>query len=607
MKVKGIVRAGVACGLAATCAATELPAETVWPSVGTFYDNGVPLPSDELERILSENAAVLGFKAGASSFGSIVNCQGADTRIIEYDSPGSSLEEGSCRVEGSSLCVKSQNATDEECFEVRRLPGWRLLFFEIGSQIDEDLSDEEISQYRDQAVSALGLAPLDLEALAVAEGEIDIGPFSINLPEGLELALSDASGFPLGFSFGAMFSGIGLTVEQAGWPDFYSIPSRDHVSDETTLEQAVRALSAWEEGYRNRDLGGGWMGTEYRLDAYEAVEVPTSNGACMRIHEIISVANTTGGFTVRPATSWYTRQICISPAVGMMAMVSMAWHDPPEEVPVDAVKAEAEAILNTIQLGWREDRDAGARDLPGLKLGVLGRFHFKRMIEEKRFDQALALGTRLREESPQDPDLAREVAEVHFHLARAASAEDRVEEAIAHYSQAIDIRNGDYPAALNNRALLYAKKGRIDMALSDIDRAIGGDEGDSLYHANRCLFRRLNGQLERALEDCERAVALGPPGNRENRLWVYLQRGLVRRMLGNMDGAVADINLSLENARSRGIKRIQELMKAASLYDGAIDGELNPELQAALEICIRNDECFEQASKQMGDIVEFLD
>ena len=55
------------------------------------------------------------------------------------------------------------------------------------------------------------------------------------------------------------------------------------------------------------------------------------------------------------------------------------------------------------------------------------------------------------------------------------------------------------------------------------------------------------------------------------------------------------------------MRRVQEMMTAAGLYAGRIDGRVNAQLDAAVEACIRDDTCFEAASRQISDIVEFME
>jgi photosystem II stability/assembly factor-like uncharacterized protein/Flp pilus assembly protein TadD len=242
----------------------------------------------------------------------------------------------------------------------------------------------------------------------------------------------------------------------------------------------------------------------------------------------------------------------------------------------------------------------------GLEPGVASIFELRRLIIAEEFDRALGLSAALRTGHPGDADVLREVSQLHYKIAAAASNEGMTQKAIKNYSRAIEMRDGDYPSARNNRAILYAKQGEFEAALADINAAIAISPEGSLYVANRCLIHRLQGNLPKALADCEAAVSLGLPLSRENRSWVLLQRGLIRRMTGNVDGAVDDFQASVSNAKSDTIEYIQKLLQGAGLYSGPTDGLTNDELDVAIEDCVRNDTCFDQASEQMTEVVDFM-
>jgi hypothetical protein len=115
------------------------------------------------------------------------------------------------------------------------------------------------------------------------------------------------------------------------------------------------------------------------------------------------------------------------------------------------------------------------------------------------------------------------------------------------------------------------------------------------------------GDLQRALGECDAAVAGILPPDPENRAWVFLQRGLTLRTSGDAEGAVEDFLKSMDNAKTSTIERIQAMMSAAGLYSGPIDGQTSDALDAAIKGCVLNDACFEQASAQMSDLIEFME
>ncbi len=228
------------------------------------------------------------------------------------------------------------------------------------------------------------------------------------------------------------------------------------------------------------------------------------------------------------------------------------------------------------------------------------------LTAEGEHESAVTQGRKLLSFYPDNVAVKYAVAEAIFQLARKETADDNLNGAIESYSEAIDLKNGSFPAALNNRALLLAKRDDTFRALLDIRRAIDLEPDVSLYHANLCLFLRLRGQNDSALTSCEMAFEVGLPEDQGNRSWVYLQRGTVRRILGDLDGASADFRGSVQLERSEIIRKVQELMTAAGFYSETIDGQINDALLQAVETCIRLDACYEQAVGQMDRLVDFF-
>lgn len=229
------------------------------------------------------------------------------------------------------------------------------------------------------------------------------------------------------------------------------------------------------------------------------------------------------------------------------------------------------------------------------------------LLREGQFQAALDLAARLRQKAPGNAELKRLEARAHYRLALEARADGRSDEALAHYGSAIEISDGAHAHALNGRALTYAARGDLDLAFRDINAALSVAPDNSLFLANRCTFHRLAGRLERALEDCDRALSVDLPSNRPNRSWVFLQRGLVLRMSGALEASIPDFRETIAYAKADTVRRVQEMMTAAGLYAGRIDGRVNAQLDAAVEACIRDDTCFEAASRQISDIVEFME
>ena len=353
MQFRSVLHASLMLCVALIAPLSGVWAQGNWPTVETFHREGLSLPQDELERLLAENASVIGFELGAGSFGSIFRCNGSFATIIQYDSPFSSIKSGECRLEDSTVCIRSSGAANEECFLMGRIPGFDLLFADFAPTDVTTTSEEHIAERRDHAAVAVGLVALDVYDLAAAAGAIDVGAVSISIPPRYQFTLSNASGFPLTFSFEGRteFAGVALTLEQIGWPDSYSLPSPNRATLPEAMSQASDHLVRWEERFKSRDLGGGGTGARYERAAYRSMFTEQENGPCVRIHEIISIAEMPEGIRVSPARSIYSRQLCISISDGAMVMVNLAFHDPLEDLSAEDAEAEARAILDTLQLG----------------------------------------------------------------------------------------------------------------------------------------------------------------------------------------------------------------------------------------------------------------
>ena len=219
-----------------------------------------------------------------------------------------------------------------------------------------------------------------------------------------------------------------------------------------------------------------------------------------------------------------------------------------------------------------------------------------------QYAEAVALARALLAEDPGNPELKTALSRALFEQAFSEAENGQIDDAMAHYTEAIELRGGNYPSALNNLALLLAESGQEYQALLMINRAISLDSRTSLYRANRCAIQRRRGKIEDALESCEQAFGVGLPSDRGNRAWVYAQRGIVRRLTGDITGAVEDLRASLEFAESRVVRQIQEMMIGAGLYSGAPDGSVDDGLLNAIETCVRSPECFDPAVAQMDDL-----
>ena len=96
-----------------------------------------------------------------------------------------------------------------------------------------------------------------------------------------------------------------------------------------------------------------------------------------------------------------------------------------------------------------------------------------------------------------------------------------------------------YDAYDDGRTALSEKK--TDEALALANKALGLYSDEAHFHALRGDVRLMNEQYDMAVTNFNRAIA-----RRDSFFYYHLQRGLARHELGQNDGAVADLERSLE-------------------------------------------------------------
>jgi len=275
----------IACGLfAGVAVAQEQP-----PSHWDVLEAGVPIPSQELKARLANVSGVFDIGGYAGGAGYAFSCREDDPVIVFFDNGISGQEQGDCLVDGSRLCFGVD--TDGECMELRTMLGWQGIFltFERDSGA---LSADDIAFLKETPAVWLGTLPIRADALLDAKGLIDFGPVAFTLPSEADFVLRQGSGFPLSLAFGdESYGGFRVNTEIVGWPDYYTLPVEARTPGNTERELADAQLAGWEDGYRNRDLGG-YLGSAYELRRYEAEKVDSDNGPCIRIREDIGVVQT---------------------------------------------------------------------------------------------------------------------------------------------------------------------------------------------------------------------------------------------------------------------------------------------------------------------------
>jgi len=139
----------------------------------------------------------------------------------------------------------------------------------------------------------------------------------------------------------------------------------------------------------------------------------------------------------------------------------------------------------------------------------------------------------------------------HGLRALAFSLKRQYEKALEDYDTAIGL-NPDFAVALNNRAWLYYKVGRLEDGVADVEHALRLAPASPYALDTRAHIRQLQGATREALGDYERAMRFG--GRQIVKLY---QCGL----------------------RSQGV------------YEGALDGIYSAEVSSALRTCVSTPHC----------------
>ncbi len=131
----------------------------------------------------------------------------------------------------------------------------------------------------------------------------------------------------------------------------------------------------------------------------------------------------------------------------------------------------------------------------------------------------------------------------------------------------IESKSPEAEIAFRNRAFAYFNQGDVNRTLDDINQAIRLQPDDSFALDLRCAVRNINGDLEGALADCNKAIRLG--------LEVHQTCGFVFLKLGKYSEARADfdvaikLSVSSESFYGRGLAR----RKGGDLIGGDADIE----------------------------------
>ena len=118
-----------------------------------------------------------------------------------------------------------------------------------------------------------------------------------------------------------------------------------------------------------------------------------------------------------------------------------------------------------------------------------------------------------------------------------------------------------------NRGVARQKKGDLDGALADYDRAIEINPHDAAVYNNRGLVKIAKGDLNGALADYDRALQISP-----RNFEIRDNRGVVRQKKGDLDGALADYDIAIKLYRKYALayRNRANLKLATNDLDGAL-------------------------------------
>ena len=168
----------------------------------------------------------------------------------------------------------------------------------------------------------------------------------------------------------------------------------------------------------------------------------------------------------------------------------------------------------------------------------------------------------------------------HYNLANLLKAEGRLEEAVSHYRQAIDLEP-ESAQARNNLANTLQALGRLDEAVRAYGGAMEVRPNDATIHVNLANVHKEQSALDAAAASYTKALSLDPALDDAR-----LALGEVQRSLGRFDAALATFEALLRrdprNAAARlGLASVLRFVPVAGY---------RPELCACIESCFADPE-----------------
>jgi len=126
---------------------------------------------------------------------------------------------------------------------------------------------------------------------------------------------------------------------------------------------------------------------------------------------------------------------------------------------------------------------------------------------------------------------------IHFYRAVAYNKKGDYAKVIEDATAALDAATNKQ-AIYNLRGSAYYDRGEYDIAIADFNDALrAGPPHSTLFH-NRANAYRGKGDFARAITDYDEAIKLSP----KDAAFSYQNRGAAKQSLGDLDGAMADVN-----------------------------------------------------------------
>ena len=127
-----------------------------------------------------------------------------------------------------------------------------------------------------------------------------------------------------------------------------------------------------------------------------------------------------------------------------------------------------------------------------------------------------------------------------FYEARTFQIKGQFQEAVEHYTQALELEP-QLTAAYNNRGNTHYHKGDFNIAIQDYDKALEVDPRFADAYSNRGNAYKASGHLALAIQDYNRSLELDP-----NIAETYYNRGNVYMDIGDLALAIQDYSKVLE-------------------------------------------------------------